>query len=252
MRLDRFVSMAAGIPRRETAAWIRDGRVLVQGREVRNARMQVAASGEEVRLDGEVLRAPGHVNLMMNKPAGCISATTSHEHETVIDHVPAALYHQKLAPVGRLDKDTTGLMLLTTDGGLSHRITHPKRKVAKVYRATLKGPLEPDAATRFAAGIVLADGTVCRAAELETISPEQVRVVLTEGRFHQVKRMLGRVGGHVIALHREKIGPLTLDPGLALGAVRVITDLELRELIDALAANAETGVAPESAPKDPA
>ena len=125
MRLDRFVSMGAGVPRKEAAAWIRAGRVSVQGEILHNARYQVATSGEVVAIDGDTLRAPGHRTLMMHKPPGCISATRSRTHETVLDHVPAELYHKKLAPIGRLDKDTTGLLLLTTDGGLSHRITHP-------------------------------------------------------------------------------------------------------------------------------
>lgn len=239
MRLDRFISQSAGIPRREATAWIRAGRVQVEGAVVRNGRMQVALAGEEVRLDNEVLRVPGQVTLMMHKPRGCISATRSRQHETVLDHVPASLMHRKLAPVGRLDKDTTGLLILTTDGGLSHRITHPRHKVAKVYLATLKAPLPSDAPARFEAGLVLADGTQCRPATLEHLPNNQVRVVLTEGRYHQVKRMLGAVHGHVIALHREKIGPLALDAALAEGEVRPLTESELTTLITALALPAD-------------
>ncbi|MCO4762274.1 MAG: pseudouridine synthase [Myxococcales bacterium] len=234
MRLDRFISMSVGVPRKMAGAIVRSGRVQVQGEIERNCKRQVALSGEVVALDGEPLRAPGHTTLVMNKPKGCISATQSREHETVIDHVPAKWAHAKLAPVGRLDKDTTGLLLLTTDGGLSHRITHPKRKVEKAYIAGLKAPLEPGAAAVFEAGMTLADGTPCRPARLEILTDTTVRVVLTEGRFHQVKRMLGRVGGHVVTLHRERIGPLVLDPSQAPGEVQPLMPAQLVTLIDAL------------------
>ncbi len=240
MRLDRYLSMAAGLPRRQASTAVRVGRVWVNGVRETNPRHQVAATTDTVSFDGEPLGRPGHTTLMMHKPAGCISATRSRTHETVLDHVPPALTRRKLSPVGRLDKDTTGLLLLTTDGGLSHRVTHPRRKVDKAYVATLRAPLEPDAAARFAGGITLADGTRCKPATLEQVDDERVRVVLTEGRFHQVKRMLGAVGGHVTALHRERVGPLELDPGLAPGEVRPLTAAELELLHAALEGTARS------------
>ncbi|HAN30514.1 MAG TPA: 16S rRNA pseudouridine(516) synthase, partial [Myxococcales bacterium] len=227
MRLDRYVSMSAGVPRRKAGGIIRRGRVTVNGRRCTDPRTRIAVSSDVVGLDGDPLRQPGHLTLMMNKPTGCISATRSQIHETVLDHVPEALRHSKLAPVGRLDKDTTGLLLLTTDGGLSHKLTHPKRKVQKVYIASLKSPLVEDAVERFANGITLADGTVCRPATLRVLDPLQVEVTLTEGRFHQVKRMLGVVDGHVTSLRRVRVGPIELDRSLELGTVRRLSAEEL-------------------------
>ena len=232
MRLDRFVSNGMSISRREVSGWIRAGRVLVNGAAVREPKVHVVPSNDLITVDGEVLRPPGHLTLMMHKPEGCISATESDEHETVLDHVPAGLRRRKLAPVGRLDKDTTGLLLLTTDGGLNHYLTHPKYKVDKAYLAQLREPLLPDAAARFAAGWELADGTRCKPAKLESLAPLLVRVVVHEGRFHQVKRMLGTVNGHVVALHRERVGLLTLDAALAAGQCRILTPAEW-QLLDA-------------------
>ena len=247
MRLDRYVSMTAGVPRRQAGGVVRRGRVTVNGRRCTDPRARVVLSTDVVTLDGVALRRPGHVTLMMNKPKGCISATKSQTHETVLDHVPSELYHAKLAPVGRLDKDTTGLLLLTTDGGLSHKLTHPKRKVEKVYVATLKAPLPQDAGERFAAGITLADGTRCRPAKLRRLGELEVEVTLTEGRFHQVKRMIGAVDGHVTGLRRVRIGLLHLDSNLQEGEVRPLTEQEAQ----ALAAQVAIAEPAPDAPEDP-
>ena len=236
MRLDRFVSNGMSISRREVCGWIRAGRVVVNGAAVREPKVHIVPSTDLVTVDGAALSPPGHLTLMMHKPEGCISATECDEHETVLDHVPEALRRRKLAPIGRLDKDTTGLLLLTTDGGLNHYLAHPKHKVDKAYLARLKGPLPEDAAERFAAGLELADGTRCRPAQLEWLEPLVVRVTLYEGRFHQVKRMLGALDGYVIALHRERVGNLLLDPTLAPGQCRVLTEAEWQLLDETLPA----------------
>ncbi len=230
MRLDRYVSNALSTPRKASRQLIRAGRVQVNNEVVRDAMVHVVPSRDAVVVDGQATRAPGHLTLMMHKPTGCISATESDSHETVLDHVPDALRHRKLSPIGRLDKDTTGLLLLTTDGGLNHYLSHPKHKVDKIYLASLKEPLQPGAEAHFASGLTLADGTACRPARLEHIDDLQVRVVLSEGRFHQVKRMLGAVGGHVTALHRHQIGKLQLDPTLEAGAVRELTEADWQAL----------------------
>ncbi|MEY3014606.1 MAG: hypothetical protein RIT45_3341 [Pseudomonadota bacterium] len=247
MRLDRLISQHCGLPRRQVGAVIRAGRVEIDGVVVRNPAVHVATSADLVLLDGKPVRQPAELVLMMHKPPGVISATTSDEHETVIDRVPESLRHKRLAPAGRLDKDTTGLLLLCTDGGLQHLVTHPRRKLEKAYIATLRpGTLEPDAEARFADGMTLADGTPCRPAGLERLADDRVRVTLTEGRFHQVKRMLGHCGGHVVALHRERIGPLWLDPVLGPGEVRPLSDAELAALMAAVAP-ARFGSEPDSA-----
>lgn len=239
MRLDRLVSHALGVPRREAAARIRAGEVTVQGATVRDAGAHVVTTTDVVALGGAVLRQPSETTLMFHKPAGCITATESAEHRTVLDELEPALRRRGLAPIGRLDKDTTGLLLLTTDGGLAHLVASPRRHVPKVYVATLRdGALDDGAAERFPAGIVLADGTLCRPATLRRLDADRVEVTLTEGKYHQVKRMLGACGGHVVALARVQIGPLALDPLLAPGQARSLTTAELVALREAIAGTA--------------
>lgn len=244
MRLDRLVSHHSGIARRSIVAVIRAGRVKVDGQIERDPSRHISTSVDRVELDDQPVRMPGETTLMLHKPAGCISATESDEHQTVLDVLAPSLRRPRLAPIGRLDKDTTGLLILTTDGGLSHLIAHPKRKVPKHYIATLKdGVLDADAAQRFADGLDLADGTRCAPARLTLLDGGRVEVVLTEGRFHQVKRMLGACNGHVIALHRSQIGPIGLDPALAPGEARPLTDSEIAHLRAAASADVALGEA---------
>ena len=246
MRLERFVSQSLSRTRRESRGLILTGRVTINGEVVRQSGHQVVQHSDEVRLDGELLRGPGGYRLlMMNKPAGCITATRSDEHETVMRYVPENLSHPKLFPIGRLDKDTTGLLLFTTDGGLNQLLLHPRRHVEKAYIATLKGPLPEGAEEAFEKGVELSDGSVCLPATVERIDDLHVRVVVTEGRYHQVKRMLGHVGGHVTQLHRERMGPLLLDPALGPGEVRVVTAEERQTLVGSIGDRRSFG------PRDP-
>lgn len=228
MRLDRYVSQGTGFSRSEVLSWIRSGRVLVDGTVIRDAGAQVIPGKHHVTADtpgefGLLVPPPGHRYLMLHKPRGYVSSTEEGLQPIVLELVPAALRHRDLAPVGRLDKDTTGLLLLTTDGGFNHVLTSPRRHVEKAYLAELDVPLPEDAAARFAAGMALADGTQCQPALLEVLAPLRVRIVLREGRYHQVKRMVAKLGSTVIGLHRERIGGLWLDPALAEGQVRALT-----------------------------
>ena len=174
--------------------------------------------------------------LMMNKPAGVITATEDAAQQTVLDLLPADL-RRGLSPVGRLDKDTEGLLLLTDDGALCHALTAPRRHVDKRYRAQIAGTLASDAAARFAAGLTLGDGTVCRPAELTILGRTEdgcvAEVVLREGKYHQVKRMVAAAGGRVVHLKRLSMGPLTLDDALPAGGFRELTEQELALLRDA-------------------
>jgi 16S rRNA pseudouridine516 synthase len=165
--------------------------------------------------------------IMLHKPAGVITSTSDGGGPTVMSCIPDELNRKDLAPIGRLDKDTTGLLLLTTDGGLTHALTHPRRHVEKAYLATLSQPLPAEAVQRFAAGVELADGTLCAPALLEILSESQARVVLREGKYHQVKRMVAACGSSVTALHRERIGDLWLDPALQPGMARAVSLEEL-------------------------
>jgi 16S rRNA pseudouridine516 synthase len=164
---------------------------------------------------------------MMNKPAGVLCATRDPNFRTVLDLLPQDLRRRGLFPAGRLDKETQGFVLLTNDGGLAHRILSPKNHVPKTYYAKVDGVIPPELIKEFAAGITLGNGDVCKPAVLEILSEHGARVIISEGMYHQIKRMFHRYGLSVEALRREKIGGLALDASLPLGGVREITPEEL-------------------------
>lgn len=229
MRLDRYVSQAAGLSRAAVRTLLRRGAVTVDGVVVKAADLQVPAGGR-VELDGQALTLSGLRYFMLHKPAGVVCSTRDGDHATVLsllDEPRRGLLH----PVGRLDVDTTGLVLLTDDGTWSHGITSPRRHRDKVYRATLAEPLAADAAARFAAGLRLkGEEKPTLPAQLDILSPIEVRVTLHEGRYHQVKRMFAALGNRVVALHREAIGAVTLDPRLQPGEYRALRDDEVEAL----------------------
>lgn len=230
MRLDKAVALA-GLTRSEARRAIAAGRVQVDGRPVRDAGMQVAP--EQVCLDGGEPARAGDVYVMVHKPAGVLTATEDRRHQTVADLLPEALRRRGPGPVGRLDRDVTGLVLLTTDGQLAHRLISPRWKAEKVYRARCEGRLTEREVARFAEGVRLSDFTarpaalaIVEAGEAESLAD----VTLTEGKFHQVKRMFAAVGHPLIALERLRIGTLALDPALAAGEWRELTQDEVEGL----------------------
>lgn len=229
MRLDRYVSQAAGLSRAAVRTLLRRGAVTVDGVVVKAAERQVS-SGNRVTLDGAPLALSGPRYFMLHKPAGVVCSTSDGEHATVLSLLEEPR-RELLHPVGRLDVDTTGLVLLTDDGAWSHGITAPRRHRDKVYRATLAEPLAADAAARFAVGLLLkGEEKPTLPAQLEALSPTEVRVTLHEGRYHQVKRMFAALGNRVIALHREAIGTVALDPALAPGQYRALRADEVEAL----------------------
>lgn len=226
MRLDKAVALS-GMTRSEAKRAIADGRVRVNGSVVRDPAAQ--ARPEDVSLDGAAgLRAELH--LMVNKPAGVITATEDRRLPTVLDLLPEALRRRDLGPVGRLDRDVTGLVLLTTDGQLAHRLISPRWKAEKLYRARCEGELTQAEVSAFTEGLALSDFTA-KPARLEILEagPEGslANVILTEGKFHQVKRMFAAVGHPLVALERRRIGCVTLDESLAPGGYRQLTDDEI-------------------------
>ncbi len=238
IRLDRLLSGQLGLARREAKLLCRQGRVSVDGTPVRSSEQKVDPYAQQVCLDGRQLCYRAFVYLMLNKPAGMLSASRDAARATVADLVPAEFSHRALFPVGRLDKDTTGLLLLTDDGDTAHRLLSPRRHVEKVYEALLDGPLPDGALKAFRQGMVLADGSVCQPAGLSVVTPGDkplVRVALTEGMYHQIKRMFGVLGLGVEALRRVSMGPLALDPALAPGECRELTEEERRLLLEAAA-----------------
>ena len=225
-RLDKIISATGKKSRREVREMVRQGRVLVDGKPAPAADMKVDPQTAVILLDGEPLGYEKFTYVMLPKPAGVLTATEDRRQETVLDLLPPELRRRALSPVGRLDKDTEGLLLLTNDGQLAHRLLSPKSHVDKVYYARVDGALEPGDIAAFAAGMTLGDGLECLPAGLEILSPTEALVTLREGKFHQVKRMLAARGKPVLYLKRLSMGRLRLDPALAPGAWRMLTEEE--------------------------
>lgn len=225
-RLDKIISATGKKSRREVREMVRQGRVLVDGKPAPAADMKVDPQTAVILLDGEPLGYEKFTYVMFYKPAGVLTATEDRRQATVLDLLPPELRRRALSPVGRLDKDTEGLLLLTNDGQLAHRLLSPKSHVDKVYYARVDGALEPGDIAAFAAGMTLGDGLECLPAGLEILSPAEALVTLREGKFHQVKRMLAARGKPVLYLKRLSMGRLRLDPALAPGAWRMLTEEE--------------------------
>ena len=225
-RLDKIISATGKKSRREVREMVRQGRVLVDGKPAPAADMKVDPQTAVILLDGEPLGYEKFTYVMLHKPAGVLTATEDRRQETVLDLLPPELRRRALSPVGRLDKDTEGLLVITSDGQLAHRLLSPKSHVDKVYYARVDGALEPGDIAAFAAGMTLGDGLECLPAGLEILSPTEALVTLREGKFHQVKRMLAARGKPVLYLKRLSMGRLRLDPALAPGAWRMLTEEE--------------------------
>ena len=232
LRLDKITAASGKYSRREVKLLVRQGRVLVDGMPARSPEDKVDPESAEIAVNGEVLPYRRHTWLMLHKPAGVLSATEDGRGKTVLDLLPPELQRQGLFPVGRLDKDTEGLLLLTNEGGLAHDLLSPRHHVDKVYFARTAGTLTEEDRRAFAEGMEL-NGLRCLPAELEILSAgteSEALVTLREGKFHQVKRMLAQRGRPVLYLKRVKMGNLTLDPALARGEYRYLTDEELQAL----------------------
>ncbi len=230
IRLDKILSDAGIASRREARELVKAGRVKVDGIIASSADSKYDPEKVAVLVDGQPLDYRQFRYIMMNKPNGVLSATEDAGQETVIDLLPEALRRQELFPVGRLDKDTTGLLLLTNDGSFSHSIISPKRHVAKVYRAAVTGVLDESDIEAFLEGMELGDGTKCMPAQLEIIRPSVGLATVYEGKYHQVKRMFAARGKHVTALHRISIGSLTLDDSLKPGQFRELSAEEKEKI----------------------
>lgn len=227
MRLDKFVADAAQLTRSAARSLIAKGRVTVNGQVCKKADCALR-EGDSVCADGKPLACEEYVYIMLNKPAGVVSASTDGRDKTVVDLVGGAFPRRQLFPAGRLDKTSTGFVLLTDDGAFAHDILAPKRHVPKTYRVVLDAPVTPAMVEAFAAGVTLADGQTMQPARLipDEADPFAATVVLRQGVYHQIKRMFGVLDAGVNQLHRTAIGGLALDEGLAPGAWRLITPEE--------------------------
>lgn len=228
-RLDKILASQNLGSRKEAGALIRRGAVTVNGTVARRADEKADPEQDAIVVEGRPVIFQRDLYIMMNKPAGVLSAARDTRQKTVVDLLPPELVRRGIFPAGRLDRDTEGLLLLTTDGDFAHRMLSPKKHVFKRYEATLDIPAVPEDVRRFAEGIDLGDHH-CLPAELIPLGGTRVQVKICEGKFHQVKRMFQAVGKTVVALKRLQIGALALDPALLPGQARPLREEEREQI----------------------
>ena len=231
IRLDKYLSEAGVASRRQLRDIIRGGAVRIDGAVVTDYAYRFDETGAEVTVNGEPVSAGETLVVMMNKPAGYITATEDARKATVMELLPENLRGKQLKPIGRLDKETEGLLLFTNDGALLHRIVSPRHAVEKEYYAEHEGVVTRDDVEQFAKGLQLRDGTVCRPARLESVDLGKSLITISEGRYHQVRRMMSARGMFVTYLRRVREGGLRLGE-LPPGSVRVLTAEEVASLFD--------------------
>jgi len=228
-RLDKFL-VACGVgSRSQVKDILKSGVVTVDGIAQKDGAMKIDPSANEIAYAGQVLRGKRRVVVMLHKPAGFVTATQDKRERTVMELLPPELLRQELKPVGRLDKETEGLLLFTNDGDLLHRLISPKKEVPKIYYARHEGQADEEDVQAFAAGLTLRDGTVCLPAKLEPMGPGESQVTVCEGKYHQVRRMMASRNMTVIYLERRQEGALTLGD-LPRGNVRELTEAEISAL----------------------
>ena len=226
-RLDKFLCDRGVGTRSQVKAILKAGRVTVDGKAEKDPTRKIGT--EEVLLDGQPLRSGGTVVVMLNKPAGFVTATEDRDSKTVMELLPPEYKHLDLKPVGRLDKATEGLLLFTNDGDLLHRLISPKKQVPKIYYARHEGEATTEDVQAFADGLKLADDTVCLPAVLKPLGSGESLITVCEGKYHQVRRMMAARGMHVLYLERRQEAGLTLGD-LPRGATRELTEAEMKEL----------------------
>lgn len=228
LRLDKLLADTGKWSRKDAKALLKQGRVRVDGEVEKSADRKVDPMAQSVTVDGARVGWAEFRYLMLHKPGGVLTATEDRHQKTVIDLLPAE--YRDLFPVGRLDKDTEGLLLLTDDGELAHRLLSPRHHVDKVYLAEIDGEVDATDVAAFADGLTLGDGTHCLPAGLESLGEGRCLVTLREGKFHQVKRMLALRGKPVVKLKRLSMGEVTLDEALLPGQFRLLTAEEVESL----------------------
>lgn len=228
-RLDKFLCSQSSLTRSEAGRAIRCGRVTVDGVVCRQAAQKINPDTQTVAVDGKAIGYAEFVYWMLNKPAGILCVSRDPKVSTVVDLLPADARRKGLFPAGRLDKDTHGMVLITDDGDFAHRMLSPRHHIPKTYHARLDKSMPADTPARFAEGMVLGDGEVCKPAQVRLLEVGEnplVEVILVEGKYHQIKRMFAAVGCHVDWLKRVKMGNLSLDESLAEGECRLLTPQE--------------------------
>ena len=228
-RLDKFLCDSGAGTRSQVKAILKAGRVTVDGKVEKDNGKKIDPARQVITLDGDILGGKRRAVVMLNKPAGFVTATEDPVEKTVMELLPENMKHLDLKPVGRLDKATEGLLLFTNDGDLLHRLISPKKEVSKVYYARHEGTAGQEDVEAFAAGITLRDGTVCLPAKLEPLGPGESFVTVCEGKYHQVRRMMASRNMTVTYLERREEGSLTLGD-LPRGQIRELTEAEIEKL----------------------
>ena len=228
-RLDKYLSEAGVASRKELKTMFRAGAIRVNDRVIADGAVKIDPAVDRITLYGTPVEGRRRVVLILYKPAGWVTSTEDPRDPTVMELIPERYLRQKVVPVGRLDKETEGLLLLTNDGNLAHRLISPKYEVEKVYYARHEGIAGAEDVAAFHGGLTLRDGTRCRPALLWPMGPGESEITVTEGKYHQVRRMMASRGLPVLYLRREKEGSLTLQ-GLKPGEVRELTEEEIEEI----------------------
>ena len=229
MRLDKLISNAGYGSRKDVKSMLKKKRITVNDKTVKDGGFQINPETDIVKLDEETVHYEKYIYLMLHKPQGVVSATTDARDKTVIDLLDSAEQHFNPFPVGRLDKDTEGLLLITNDGALAHELTSPKKDIEKIYYAKIEGNVTEKDVQGFEKGIVLDDDYQAKPAGLQILrngDASEVEITITEGKFHQVKRMFQAVGKEVTYLKRLSMGGISLDDNLPIGSYRRLTDEE--------------------------
>lgn len=234
MRIDKILAKIGYGSRKDVKKLLKDRVVAMNGKTVTDGGAHVDPKKDEITVYGEIIEYKEHIYLMMNKPAGVISATEDFRDKTVIDLLEKEDAVYKPFPVGRLDKDTVGLLILTNDGELAHQLLSPKKHVPKTYYALVDGTVTEEDQKIFASGVILDDGYQTKPAQLTILRSGEIRseieLTITEGKYHQVKRMFEAVGKKVVFLKRLSMGPIKLDHDLAEGEYRELTEDEVKLL----------------------
>ena len=230
VRLDKFLCDCGLGTRSQMKLILKSGRVTVDGFAARDGSIKVDPEKQSICLDGQSLADRGRVVVMLNKPAGFVTATEDREQKTVMELLPPEYKHLDLKPVGRLDKETEGLLLFTNDGDLLHRLISPKKEVPKVYYARHEGTADAQDVKAFADGLILRDGTVCLSAKLESLGAGESLITVCEGKYHQVRRMMASRNMTVTYLERREEGCLKLGD-LPRGQVRQLDEAEIESLL---------------------
>jgi len=225
-RIDKIIASQGQYSRSDVKKLIKKGQICIDGQVVKTADEKADAENSIITVQGIPLSVKKNIYFMLNKPQGYVSATEDRDHQTVLELIPDEFRGRNLFPAGRLDRDTTGLMIITDDGALAHRILAPKKHVQKVYKVELDIPMTEEMVKGFQEGVELNDG-VCKEAGLEITGEKSGIVTLKEGRYHQIKRMFGCFGAKVVALHRIAMGNLFLPEDLPEGQCRELTEDEM-------------------------